>query len=174
MAKIAVTIGKEKKSGKWVLLSGPDVPISEQKASFKELKAAGADTFDEAHVLFSPGKKVKFNKPTKKLVVPIVDDLTGLAEAGLKGVISAEDLPVKFSEDHEKTRAAIRAARAEKAEGDEASTPTDDLDEKAVKALKELIEEEGLEIPKDAKTRDDLIAAIRAARAENADAEKKS
>ena len=113
----AVTVA-QKADGKWVTLALPNIPIKKQKIALKELKASmgkvGKTEYKMAILLFTPGKKVKF-KPDQDPRILVADDLTNMAETELKKVITDEKLDVKFDEDHEKVRKAIRKIRADKA-----------------------------------------------------------
>jgi len=114
--KIAALIGQETKSGKWVMIAGPETPVGAQKAMFKDIAVGNGKSklgeFREIAMPVSPFKRRKFHSPKGAPVAIVSDDLTNLAETGLKSVIEKEGLKVKFDADHEKVRAAIRKARA--------------------------------------------------------------
>ncbi len=174
MARKAAIIVEEKDSGKWVMVVGPELPVGDQKKIFKAIKQAGGKLEDgtevrEAIMLFTPGKRYKFHNPIKKLIVAIVDDLTGLAESELMAVIKKEALTVKFSVDHDKTRDFIRDARAKLADADGSEEPVDDLDDLTIAKLLSVVDAEELDIPEAAKKRDDILAAVREARVKKAE-----
>ena len=174
-----VTIA-QKKNGEWVTLAHPDVSIHEQKAAFKELKAKNGDGYKEAMILFTPGKRCSFAAGVGKTFTPsMIDDLTQLAEDGLKAVIKKEELEVEFSEDHEETRAAIRAAREGKEPEPKEDETTDGdepkpLEEQTKAELTELIEKEELVVEKGFFTKKEtLIEGIIAAREAKKELEEK-
>lgn len=115
MARKAIIIAEDKKSGKWDMLADPSTTIKEQKVMFKKIKADGGKVGDKSYretiMLFSPGKRYKFDDAKKVLAAVVLDNLTGLNEDKLLKIIKDEGLKVKFDKDHEKTRAAIRKAR---------------------------------------------------------------
>lgn len=113
--KIAALIGQEVKSGKWVMIAGPETAITEQKIMFKTIAVGNGKSkhgeYREIAMPISPFKRRKFHSPTGSPVSIVSDDLTNLNEPALKAVIAGESLKVQFNADHEKTRAAIRKER---------------------------------------------------------------
>lgn len=98
------------KKGKWEMVAGPDVPVNVQKKTFKKLRTEKSE-YSEIQLHIGAAKKYRFGSGVT-FVPAVVDDLTQLAEDGLKKVIAKEGLKIKFDANHEATRAAIRKARA--------------------------------------------------------------
>lgn len=98
------------KKGKWEMIAGPDIPVNVQKQEFKRLRSSKSD-YAEIQIHIGAANKYRHGSEKQTFVPAIVDDLTQLAEEGLKKVIAKEGLKVKFDVNHEATRAAIRKAR---------------------------------------------------------------
>lgn len=111
--KIAVSVGQTQ-DGKWQVLQFPDVHIRAQKQFLKGVRVAGGKVektqFSQVGLAIVV-KKYSFGAQGRVFAPRVVDDLTGLAEEGLKKVIAGEKLGIKFSADHEAVREAIRQAR---------------------------------------------------------------